>query len=1309
MTKVFAASLLVSVTASCLFDTGVPKRSQVLCSTSDDCYPGTACFRSSQGGRCVAPGTACVDVNLQLLTATAQADGIGCTLDDGQAGLCLAGTCAAPRCGDGFQQAGAEECDDGPDNSDLLPGACRRDCRTARCGDMVVDRGEECDDGNDALAPHCLDGCRLNVCGDRIVDPEFEECDEGPDNSDTARDACRSTCSLPSCGDGVHDTDEQCDDREDPYDAHCLPGCIANECGDGIPDPGFEQCDTGLANSDSEPNACRSDCRLPTCGDLVTDRGEQCDDGNDEQALHCLTGCVLNVCGDQVVDPGIEECDDNDLDDGDDCTNACAIARCGDLSLHRGDELCDDGNTDSGDGCRGDCRKVEVCGDGLPDMGEACDDGNANPADGCDRCRRSAWQIRVVTGAGLAADGAADLSLGDLALDAFGGLVLASDRHIVRFDIASAAFTHLAGDGRRQIAGDGGLAGSASLYRAAIVIPRPDGGLLFVDGQLGDVLRSIDGATRVISTVQTGIAVTAGASNRRGDVFVIIGNALQRIDAATGVRADFAVPFSGDVPNDVAVVGDVLYVATSQRIRYLSGTTWHERPGTYSRFAVAGDGTVVGVRNNRAYVIDGAGNEREIARNLAFGAGIAIDEQRQVWIASQRQLLRLDLGDPSPQAVVVLTGTPASTDGLAALSIQFPGGTPVVRGDGQPCTLLTIVDGSNVQHLVLSCVATDGTLQTVAELPHPGVNGDLDIDRAIDDPLSFVAVISNTGVNSPPPQLVARIAADGLVTPIKEFVGSRAGSSIAAAPDGRTIYLSRRNTIVPLDLVTGVVEEPIAGNGNPPDCSAAPPNGVDARNVALSPDHLDVADDGDILFTECNRVRRLHGFIVTTEIDTDAFVTGPVDLAVLDTGDIITVDQRNGSAVLGNGVVMHLRDGGSRQLARDGSIFCCVAGDGDPAATVFVGEPHRLALDKDSTFVLVAANGRVAYVDGAPVSEDLLWQYDLTTQQYVARIRWGAVDPPMAPFASASLESPTGLAVAPGPGARLLVAAGARERRPVGTMGSAGRLLLVDLDVPQTEVVAGNRFARPTSGLARIVAALGDLGGLAIGTGGTAAYLARRSEGLPAGSIERLDLVDPSSPTTWTLSREFSGGGAPAGIAVDPATGDLLAARPDQHCVVRIHSGVEQVVAGVCSLGGFFGDGGRAVDALLDAPYGVLVDRDGSLLIADTGNDRVRRVALDGTIDTLFADATGAPAPRALAMDARGDLLIAGRGTLTLLPVDDSGALDPRSAQTLLEPGATFPSSVVRCLSGAVFFDAATIYAIDECTGLLLELNMVLL
>ena len=56
---------------------------------------------------------------------------------------------------------------------------------------------------------------------------------------------------------------------------------------------------------------------------------------------------------------------------------------------------------------------------------------------------------------------------------------------------------------------------------------------------------------------------------------------------------------------------------------------------------------------------------------------------------------------------------------------------------------------------------------------------------------------------------------------------------------------------------------------------------------------------------------------------------------------------------------------------------------------------------------------------------------------------------------------------------------------------------------------------------------------------------------------------------------------------------------------------------------GLAGDGGPATSARLDDPHGVALTADGGFLIADTGNARVRKVAPDGTISTVAGTSPG--------------------------------------------------------------------------------------
>jgi MYXO-CTERM domain-containing protein len=65
-------------------------------------------------------------------------------------------------------------------------------------------------------------------------------------------------------------------------------------CGNSTVDTG-EDCDNGSANSDTMPNACRTDCSRAHCGDGVTDTGEACDLGlqNGASGSACSSTCMM--------------------------------------------------------------------------------------------------------------------------------------------------------------------------------------------------------------------------------------------------------------------------------------------------------------------------------------------------------------------------------------------------------------------------------------------------------------------------------------------------------------------------------------------------------------------------------------------------------------------------------------------------------------------------------------------------------------------------------------------------------------------------------------------------------------------------------------------------------------------------------------------------------------------------------------------------------------------------------------------------------------------------------------------------------
>ena len=130
----------------------------------------------------------------------------------------------------------------------------------------------------------------------------------------------------------------------------------------------------------------------------------------------------------------------------------------------------------------------------------------------------------------------------------------------------------------------------------------------------------------------------------------------------------------------------------------------------------------------------------------------------------------------------------------------------------------------------------------------------------------------------------------------------------------------------------------------------------------------------------------------------------------------------------------------------------------------------------------------------------------------------------------------------------------------------------------------------------------------------------------------------------------------PRGVWVDGEE-NLLIADTGNHRVRKVDKqGILSTVAGT-GVAGFEGDGGRALEARLNAPSAVALDR-GDLYIVDSLNDRIRKVDSAGTITTVvgpgvteapnsgFSFTTGGilETPLGLWVDVEGRLLIADSG-----------------------------------------------------------------
>lgn len=146
-----------------------------------------------------------------------------------------------------------------------------------------------------------------------------------------------------------------------------------------------------------------------------------------------------------------------------------------------------------------------------------------------------------------------------------------------------------------------------------------------------------------------------------------------------------------------------------------------------------------------------------------------------------------------------------------------------------------------------------------------------------------------------------------------------------------------------------------------------------------------------------------------------------------------------------------------------------------------------------------------------------------------------------------------------------------------------------------------------------------------------------------------------------------TGVSSPSGLAFD-SQGRLVYSEAGNHRIMRldIDTNIATRIAGT-GVEGFSGDGGAATSAKLASPGEVAFDSQGTLLIADRGNRRVRRLSTDSKIKTIagnglpfsYADITGELATRTglglitgLAIDTTGNVYISEEQRITRIAAD---------------------------------------------------------
>jgi len=619
---------------------------------------------------------------------------------------------------------------------------------------------------------------------------------------------------------------------------------------------------------------------------------------------------------------------------------------------------------------------------------------------------------------------------------------------------------------------------------------------------------------------------------------------------------------------------------------------------------------------------------------------------------------------------------------ISTIAGGVPPPTPIAAlkaSVGDPARVAVDASG-NVYFAALHCVFkvdAGGTLTRIAGNGQPGYSGDGGpaINAQLSLPMGIaVDAAGNVYVADRDASVVRKITA-GIIdtvagTGAAGFSGNGGPATaaqlngpfgLALDPAGNLYIADTNNNCIrkvspggSIGTAAGITAAGFQGDGGPAlDAWLNHPEGVAADAAG----NLYIAD------TFNNRIRKITSdgdiaTIVGSGSEIYAGDNGPATAAGLGLPPDVVVD-RSGN--------LYVADfGGSRIRMVSNGIIGTVAGsstgpppvDGQEAVNLRFNGPTGVAVDTTGAFYF--AEGSIGSGSGFGKSAARIWRVSalgiLTTLAGNGVPDFGGDG---GPATAAQLNTPSAVALDSQSNLYIADSLNHRIRRlaPTGTMstivgtGVAG--FAVDFGLP-----AGAQLNTPE--------------GVGVDAAGNV-YIAdtlnsRVRELAPGGNIFNL---------AGNGNASYFGDGGPAyrgsinhpeGVAIDSA-GNVYIADTVDNVVRKVSRGAITTVAGF-GPAGFSGDGGSATSARLDHPAAVAVDNAGNVFVADTGNNRVRKIDLLGTITTVAGngDTTfggdGGPAigaslscPRGVAVDTAGNLYIADTGHNRIRKVTADGAI----------------------------------------------------
>ena len=680
-----------------------------------------------------------------------------------------------------------------------------------------------------------------------------------------------------------------------------------------------------------------------------------------------------------------------------------------------------------------------------------------------------------------------------------------------------------------------------------------------------------------------------------------------------------------DPANTAAPLGPVLgvAVATAAAGPFLIGDSVISDFGNRMVFRVRGTALTVLAGNGVAGFSGDTG--AAASASLALPMGLAIDNnpgpnQGTLYIADALNH-RIRKVDPSGVIMTVAgngtagyAGDNAVGGAITSVQLDFPTGV-AVNSSGD----VFIADRDN--HRIRKLTVLTATVTTVA-------GSGSDIVGAFADGLNPGDATSLARLNQP-----SGVAVDGSNN---VYIADTANHRIRKLTVGTATVTTVAGDGTPEFDGDGVV------GGATSTASLNQPNGV-----AVDPANSNLVYIAD---TRNQRIRRLtvstatiapvagssiYGFGGDTGSALSAFLASPNGVALNAAGTTVFIADTD------NARLRTVISGTIDTLAGNG-VFK-FAGDSGPALSASLNAPNSAAVDSSGNlYIADTGNHRIRKV--TPTTGTISTFAGTGTAGFVLAQDGG-------PAASAQLSSPKAVAVNTLVSPNLLYIADAGNNR----------IRRVDLLTNIITTLAGNGLSDPlVDGVAPTLSALSNPSGVAVERSTGNVYIADTDHHRIRSVIGNLiDTVAGNG--TPALAGDGVVGGAktsgslnsPVAVAVDAGVVNLYIADRNNHRIRKVNGGTITTVAG--STVGYSGDGGSATDvaAKLNFPSGVAVDGSGNFYIGDRDNFRIRKVS-GGNISTVagtgsagfsgdgaLSTAATLAGPTGLWLDAFGNLFLA--------------------------------------------------------------------